>query len=172
LRQGIFDDASGEDDLDDFPNQQLWQRMSTEVIEDREIFENVTPTAIQKHFQGWIEEQGYHLPNAKSPDSSLELAGSSTHRFCIIIDAEALQNLLRFPLLPPSDIDPSEHLGVKVLDVECNADSSEYPPPFDQGWIWAAPAELPKIWFECAMLAPDEMRDTNDDGQPVVSEYV
>lgn len=171
MRQGLFNSASEGDFPDDLPSQQLWQRIRTEVVEDRDDFENVPPTAIQKHFQAWIEEQGYHLPNAKSPDPSLELAGLSTHRFCIIIDAEALKNLLRFPLPPRFYIEIGNHVGVKVLDVECNADSCEYQPPFDEGWIRAAPRELPKIWFECHMLALDEMRDENDDGQPGMSEY-
>lgn len=170
LRQSCFEDAKedSEEPLDNFPNQQLWQRMRMDVVEDRAVLDGAPPAAIQKHFQAWIEQQGYHLSNDESPDPSLQMAGSSSHRFCIIIDAEALQSLLRFPAHPTSDFDPREHIGVKVLDVECHEDSMEYEPPYDEGWLWAAPRELPEIWFECSTLAPSEMRDTDDLGRPVV----
>jgi hypothetical protein len=96
LRESCFYDA--DKGGDDTPNQQLWRRMKNEIINDRATFEGATPSVVQQHFQAWIEQQGYHLPNIESQDPSLEFPDSASHRFCIIIDAEALTNLLRFAL--------------------------------------------------------------------------
>lgn len=170
MREECFYDAMGhtEEPLDDFPNRELWSRMKLDIIDDPTTFNRASPTVIQQHFQSWIESQGFHLPNAKTPNPRLKMAGSASHRFCIIIDAEALQNLLRFPLQPPPLFDLDDHIGVKVLDVECNADSTEYPAPFDAGWLWAAPRDLTLIWFDCPTLAPDVMRDIDIAGRPVI----
>lgn len=167
----IFYDAQGDSEkpLDNFPNMQIWQRFRPEIISDRTTFDRAPPATIQQHFQAWIEEQGYHLPNDPSPDPSLRRASSASHRFCIIIDAEALQKLLRLPIRPVENWDPCDRIIVKVLDVECNAISEEYPHPFDEGWLWAAPRDLPAIWFDCPTLAADEMRDTDSLGRPVVT---
>jgi hypothetical protein len=142
--------------------------MKNEVIDDRATFEGATPTVIQQHFQVWIAQQGYHLPNIDNPDPALEMASSASHRFCIIIDADALTNLLRFAPSAVPEVRPDDCIGLKVLDVECHGDSEEYEPPFDEGWLWAAPSQLARIWFECPELAPDEMRDTDSVGRPVV----
>jgi hypothetical protein len=61
LRYACFEDADldSEQPLNDFPNQQLWQRLKTEIIEDGALFDGAPPTAIQKYFQAWIERQGF-----------------------------------------------------------------------------------------------------------------
>ena len=171
LRAKCFADADlhSEHPLHDLPNRELWQRMKSEVIEDRALFDGAPPAAIQKHFHAWIEQQGFHLTNTEPTDPSLELAGSSAHRFCIVIDAEALRNLLRFPMRPGSDHVPDGHIGVKVLDVECHAGSEEYPPPFDEGWLWTSPGILPNIWFECPLLAADEFRSEDNLGRALIA---
>lgn len=173
MRAACFDDAYRDEiPLDTFPNEQIWQRQRFEVIDDCSTFDGAPPAVVQQHFQAWIEADGFHLPNDKSPDPSLRMAGSSTHRFCIIIDAEALKNILRFPICPnATNRDRLDRIGVKVLDVECNADSEEYPPPFDEGWIWASPRKLPDIWFDCHMLAADEFREEDEFGRPCVAQY-
>lgn len=175
LRQDIFHDAKqdveDEEPLDDFPNQQIWQRLRLDVIDDRTAFDGAPPATIQKHFQAWIEEQGYYLPNSKSPDPSLEMAGSSAYRFCIIVDAEVLQNLFCYPIQPKIvKWKVFDRIGVKVLDVECNEDSEEYPPPFDEGWLWAGPRDLTTVWFDYPMCAADEIRDEDEFGRPCVNE--
>lgn len=144
--------------------------MKNEIIDDRATFEGVPPSVIQQNFQAWIEQQGYHLPNidARDRDPWLDISGSASHRFCIIIDADALTNVLRFA---PSRVpEANDDIGVKVLDVECHAQSEHYGPPFDEGWLWAAPYDLARIWFECAELAPEEMRGTDGIGRPVFLE--
>jgi hypothetical protein len=168
MRDACFDDAEldSEKPLDGLPNQQLWQRLKTEIIEDGALFDGAPPTTIQKHFQAWIEQQGFRLPGNEYPDDSVQLASSSTRRFYTIIDAEALQNLLRFPLRPASDHDDN-YIGVKVLDVECHAGSSNYPSPFDGGWLWTSPRLLPNIWFECPLLPPEKMREEDNLRRPV-----
>lgn len=141
--------------------------MKNTVIEDRAQFDGVPPTVIQRHFQDWIEEQGYYLHNLKPKDSSLEMADSASHRFCIIIDEEALRNLLRFSTSAIPQASYHDRIGVKVLDVECHAESEEYEPPFDEGWLWAAPRKLPEVWFEYQDLLTDEFRDIDGFGRPV-----
>lgn len=158
--------------MDTVPNEQVWQRLRFEAIEDRIAFDSTLPAAIQQHFQAWIEADGFHLPNDKHPDPSLLMAGSSTHRFCIVMDQEALKKILRFPARPnANNRDRFDRIGVKVLDVECNADSEEYPPPFDEGWFWASPGKLPDIWFDCHILRADEFREEDELGRPCVSQY-
>jgi hypothetical protein len=144
--------------------------MKNTVIEDRAQFECVPPTVIQRHFQTWIEEQGYHLLNDEPPDPSLESTSSASYRFCVIIDAEALQNLLRFSYSAIPQPSYDDHIGVKVLDVQCHADSEDYEPPFDQGWLWAAPGDLARIWFESPDLGVEEIFDTDELGRPVIGE--
>jgi len=145
--------------------------MKNTVIEDRAQFDGAPPSVIQRHFQNWIEEQGYHLPNLEPTNPSQEMAGSSSHRFCIIIDAEALGNLLRFSPSAIPQVHYEDRIGVKVLDVECHADSEDYEPPFDEGWLWSAPWNLPEIWFEYKELSAQEFRDTDGLGRPVALHY-
>jgi hypothetical protein len=156
---------------DDTPNKQVWARMKNTIIEDRAQFDCVPPTVIQRHFQTWIEEQGCHLLNDPSPDPSLKGSSSASYRFCIIIDAEALRNLLRFS--PSADPQPShrDRIGVKVLDVECHEDAEDYEPPFDQGWMWAGPNNLAEIWFDIIDYGIEEIYDTDELGRPVIMEY-
>jgi hypothetical protein len=169
MRDACFDDEEldSEKSLDGLPNQQLWRRSKTEIIEDGALFEDAPLTAIQKHFQAWIKQQGFQLPGDEYPGDSIQIAGSSTHRFCIIIDAEALRNLLRFPLRATADYDLYHYIGVNVFDEECHAGSSDYPPPFDGGWLWTSPRLLPNIWFECPLLPPEKMRGEDNLGRPV-----
>ena len=70
---------------------------------------------------------------------------------------------------PGSDHVLDDHIGVKVVDVECHAGSEEYPPPFDEGWLWTSPAMLPDIWFECPLLAADEFRSEDNLGRPLIA---
>ena len=142
--------------------------MKNTVIEDRAQFDGVPPAFIQRHFQNWIEEQGYYLPNLKPKDSSLEMADSSSHRFCIIIDAEALRNLLRFSSSAIPQVSHNDRIGVKELDVECHAESEVYEPPFDEGWLWAAPGKLSEIWFEYQDFSTEDFRHTDGFGRPVI----
>jgi hypothetical protein len=142
--------------------------MKNTVIEDRAQFDGVPPPVIQRHFQNWIEEQGYYLPNLKPTELSPKMAGSSSHRFCVIIDEEALRNLLRFSFSATPQDSYDDRIGVKVLDVECHADSEDFEPPFDEGWLWAAPKKLPEIWFEYQELSTEEFRDTDSFGRPVI----
>ncbi|GAB7323973.1 hypothetical protein MBLNU13_g07382t2 [Cladosporium sp. NU13] len=162
LREACFSDAEG----DDTPNKMIWEKMKNKVIEDRAHFDGVPPAVIQKHFQRWIESEGYHLPNAKSPDPALEMAYSSAHRFCIIIDSEALQNLLRFAPSRTPQVSYDDRICVKLLDVECHEDSLEYEPPFEEGWLWAAPWNLVTVWFDYPTYATQEMRQTDGLGRP------
>ena len=46
----------------------------------------------------------------------------------------------------------------------------EYEPPFEEGWLWAAPKDLVSIWFDYPTSAPQEMRDTDSLGRPVIHE--
>jgi hypothetical protein len=97
------------------------------------------------------------------------MAGSAFHRLCIIIDADALSNVLRFA---PSRVpEANDDIGVKVLDVEFHTQSEDYEPPFDEGWLWAAPYDLARIWPKCAELAAEEMRDTDGLGRPVFLQW-
>ena len=140
--------------------------MRNTVIEDRVQFDRVPPTIIQRHFQTWIEEQSYQLSNLEPTDLSPKRAASALHRFCVIIDAEALRNLLRFSSPAVKHIRWDDRIGVKVLDVECHAESEDYEPPFDEGWLWVAPQDLPPIWFECQELSTEEFRTTDSRGRP------
>jgi hypothetical protein len=142
--------------------------MKNTVIDDRTQFDGVPSSVIQRHFQTWIEEQGYHLPNVEPTDPSLKMASSSSHRFCIIIDAEALRNLLRFSLSAMPEVDLSDRIGVKVLDVECHAGSLEYEPPYEEGWLWAGPMHLPEIWFEFQEMSTQDFRTYDSLRRPMI----
>ncbi|OQN96081.1 hypothetical protein B0A48_17881 [Cryoendolithus antarcticus] len=108
---------------------------SSSTLSDRELEDAAAPI-IRQRFQAWVESHGLFIATSQAPDLSLEQASSSSHRFCIIIDAEAVQNVLRFPVpVPQGSPDWDDHLGVKVLDVECNANSDEYEPPYQEGWL-------------------------------------
>ncbi|OQO11491.1 hypothetical protein B0A48_03218 [Cryoendolithus antarcticus] len=169
LRDACVDECGRHGPLPDGPaNEQLLKRLKLDVIEAREL-DNASPAVVQQHFQAYVESQGLHLATATSPDPSHKMAGSSSHRFCIIIDFEALSNLLRFPVpVPRLSVDRDDHIGVKVLDVECNEDSVEYEPPYDEGWLWTAPWELAEVWFDCRYRAPSQMRKTNGAGRLVM----
>nr|OQO28196.1 hypothetical protein B0A51_03984 [Rachicladosporium sp. CCFEE 5018] len=122
LQAYLRDDCIGEyglhGPLPDGPaNNELLQRLKLDIVEDRELEDAAAPI-IQQRFQAWVESHGLFIATSQAPDLSLEQASSSSHRFCIIIDAEAVQNELRFPVpVPRRSSDWDDHLGVKVLDV-------------------------------------------------------
>jgi len=55
--------------------------------------------------------------------------------------------------------------------VQYHADSGDYEPPFDEGWMWAAPSDLANIWFETEDLGVEEIFDIDDLGRPVFMNF-
>lgn len=145
--------------------------MKHTVIEDRVQFDNVPPTVIQRHFQTFVEEQGYHVWNGEPQDPSHKFTSLATYRFCVIIDADALRNLLRFSFSADPQARFDDRIGVKVLDVQCHAGNEDYEPPYDQGWMWAGPSDLANIWFETEDLGVEEIFDIDGLGRPVFRKF-
>lgn len=123
MHQEIYRDSEASQHRDDIPSDQIWQRMEHEVVEDMSTLNKVSPTAIQQHFQAWIESTG------------IENSASSRHRSCIVVDSEVVQNLLRLSLPSPLRREYKSFKAVKTLYVECTPDSTDYEPPYHEGWL-------------------------------------
>jgi hypothetical protein len=142
--------------------------MKNTVSEDRTQFDGLPPAVIQRHLQNWIEEQGYHLPNLKPTDLRLRWRARHCIASVSLSTKKSFWNLLRFSSLAIPQASYDDRIGVKVLDVECHADSEDYEPLFDEAWLWAAPKNLPEIWFKYQELSTEEFRDTDGFGRPVI----
>lgn len=147
--------------VDDGPNQQLWQRLRLEVVEDRERLEGASTAQVHDLINEWMDSKG-----VKTMDCP-------RYRFYIIVDEEVMQSLLNHPS-PAVGFDADLPDGVKVLDaaygkpdsyfgVEAEGDKgdeddkededehsvSDEKDPDYEGWYWAALRDLPELYFEC-----------------------
>ncbi|QIW97075.1 hypothetical protein AMS68_002593 [Peltaster fructicola] len=96
--QGTMDMFNGQDVLD---------RMTWTIFDDRSLFDDVPTATIRKHFKEWCEgavlaEQGITDPGK-----------SSRYRYCLQVDYEAMRSILQAPT--PPDYVPGDPGWLKLI---------------------------------------------------------
>lgn len=154
--------------LDVKANDQLWQRLNNEVVEDGELLENATPDKILSLAQAWA-----HC------DRKARTADDPRYRFFLVIDDEVIEHLLQLPT-PATYANTKLSIpmvySVKVYDARFNS-----PPQFSggesdsdseaddeyeeddgfEGWFWTSARKLMQLWF-CDYQAGEELLAIDD----------
>ncbi|KAH7174914.1 uncharacterized protein B0J16DRAFT_186010 [Fusarium flagelliforme] len=136
------------DPYDPLPNQDLWGRYYSELIEDESILSNASADEAGHVFDNWINanrtpvdyaNQRFHCPNGR-------------FCFCLMLDQESIDNILAMPDDPrtPLKLDRQKLLRwVKVVTNETMRDGRRW-------WLRVSIAEyLWPLWFIC--FDPDAM---------------
>jgi hypothetical protein len=158
-------------------NEQLWQCLRHDIVEDRELLEGAseTPAKILELAQNWV-----HL------DRKATTGDSPRYRFFLVIDDEVIDHLTQLPMPAPARAQmsipavysvkvydaqynlPSEFSG-RESDSESDADSEGVEESFEgciedtfEGWFWSPVIHLAELWF-CEYQTPfDELLSIGD----------
>jgi hypothetical protein len=145
-----FEWVGGQDILDKF---------SLTIFDDREKFDGASTQAVRQHFQQW-SVAAYRDEQRQEADSSDRTRGtvigrSPRYRYAIAIDAESLHSVVHEAPAPP-ELDASTKGWVKLIDKSwylgrsLGRDPEDYPAPegnteSDVGWMrvtyWAVMSE-------------------------------
>jgi hypothetical protein len=145
-------------------NEQLWQRLRHDIVEDRELLEGAseTPAKILELAQNWV-----HL------DRRAKAGDSPRYRFFLVIDDEVIDHLIQLPMPARIERNIPAVYSVKVYDARHNS-----PPEFSggesesesesdsdadsegveeghegciedsfEGWFWSPARHLAELWF-------------------------
>lgn len=152
--------------LDGKANEELWNRLSSEVVEDRALLEGAseTPAKVLKLAQDWV----HFDKKAKTKDSP-------RYRFFLVFDDEVIDHLLQLP--KPADHKASipAVYSVKVFDARFNSpaefsgaedsdsDAEDVTDDFFgfEGWFWTPASLLAQLWF-CDYQSDEELITTDD----------
>lgn len=94
-------DPNVNDGLDDAPQEQLWERLQNDIVQDREVLEGASPARLSELHHEWLESRGGKTMN------------NCRNRYSLILDEEVIDNLL---FLPVPDVQISPTICLKVLD--------------------------------------------------------
>ncbi|KAM0275932.1 hypothetical protein ACHAQH_007274 [Verticillium albo-atrum] len=86
--------------VDTRPNDDLWSRYHSEVVQDEQTLANVSETEVGQRFDAWIAQ---HRRPATATDASHKL--NSRFLFCLMLDQESIDNILALPEDPRAPID-------------------------------------------------------------------
>jgi hypothetical protein len=166
-------DKSGNDTLDDGPEQQLWKRLKNEIVQDKARLDGASPATLNELHHEWLDSQG-----VKTWDSCL-------YRYFVIFDQPVIDNLLA---LPPPEVYSRSKICIKVFDAEFGvlstyfdngaADEEESDDDEDddcsteddgyEGWFWTKADSLKAIWFEDGQKERhDEVYTWDEQSRPV-----
>jgi hypothetical protein len=130
---------------------EVWRRYENVVMEDREL-DGASPETVRQKFQTWITSRG------------VERNQTSRYRYCILIDADVLETLNRFPSPPLEDEEEEWQLySLKVIDVEIDGESEDEYPRGYRSCVMTPPWMLAHIYFYCHNVGADEMRIKSGD---------
>lgn len=165
----IKPEADDEDEgemIDGRSNQQLWQRLRNDVVQNPS-YEGMSPAQLQPTFKRWV-----HASGARASESS-------RYRFFIIMDSEVIQKLLQVSLPLGEDFEDWEMYSVKVFDAEFNPRqmrlrnpelySAKLVAPLtrDEGWFWAAGWRLGYLFFQECAEDRESVRTFDDQDRPL-----
>ncbi|KAM0259186.1 hypothetical protein ACHAPA_010862 [Fusarium lateritium] len=128
------------DPYDPLPNQDLWNRYYSEVIEDDKTLSNAPVDEIGRRFDEWISanrtpvdyaNERFHCPNGR-------------FRFCLLLDQESIDNILAMPEDPQTPLKFDRQMPLrwaKVVTNETMRDGRRW-------WLRVGIAEyLWPLWF-------------------------
>lgn len=158
-------------------NEQLWQHLRNEIVEDRELLEGAseTPSKILELAQHWV-----HF------DRKAKTGDSPRYRFHLVIDDEVIDHLLQLPMPAARSRTIASLYSVKVFDARHNSppefSGGESEPESDhdsdidpedeedsfgiedtfEGFFWSPANHLAEIWFCEHDLPFNEIISTDD----------
>ena len=165
---------NGSDMVDERPNQQLWQRLRNDIVQDREQLEGASPAKVRALARDWAYSLGSKTYTSPS------------YRFCLLIDEESMETLLKHPMPAVRPPHISLARAVKVIDVEFGLQDS-YHSDFDdsdsgsdndendvgtpglkyEGWFFASASKLMELWLSDSELDQEGMYTWDSDQQPL-----
>lgn len=107
--------AWAEDSMDFYNGQDVLDKMTWTIFDDKEHFDGAGTETIRSHFLDWIQtavqsEQPQQLNGAPA-----DMGCSPRYRYCIQVDAEALRSCVH-DAPPPPDFDQDNQGWVKLID--------------------------------------------------------
>lgn len=147
-------------------NEQLWQRLKHEIIEDKQLLEGASTDKLLRLHQDWV-----HL------DRQARTRDNPSYRFFLVIDDEVMAHLLQLNISERSsrlslaaaysvkvydarhDSPPEFPGGESESDSEDECDDNELPhDPMSsfEGWFWASASKLTYLWF-CDYQSDEEL---------------
>jgi hypothetical protein len=169
IRWECFSSDKSDRDLSKAKNQ-VWQRLDNEVVQDRELLEGASPAKILEVARDWVAS----IPN-------VTLVSTPRHRYCIVIDEEAIQHLLKLPMPAVRERTIPSVYSVKVFDTTFGVPETYYGAPSDsddddddrgmceedddgyEGWFWISARKLLYLWFVDSEEAAEEELYCGDD---------
>lgn len=79
------------------PDDELWSRYHSEVVQDEERLSGATEGEVGDHFDAWIRD---HRRAAAATTASGRLRPNSRFLFCLMLDEESIENILELPADP------------------------------------------------------------------------
>jgi hypothetical protein len=106
-----------EDAMDMCNGQDVLDRMTWTIFDDKEHFDGADVTTIRHHFQTWTETAVQSEQPRKPDGAPADMGRSPRYKYCIQVDAEALKSCVHDAPPPPS-FDENDQGWVKVVDKE------------------------------------------------------
>lgn len=154
--------------MDGKANEELWNHLSNEFVEDRALLEGAseTPAKILKLAQDWV-----HL------DKKARTKDSPRYRFFLVFDDEVIDHLLQLPKPADHKVSIPAVYSIKVFDARSNspaefsgaedsdsdADDEDMTDDYSgfEGWFWTPASLLAQLW--CCDYQSDEELTTTDE---------
>ena len=111
------------DNMDFYNGQDVLDRMTWTIFDDRERFDSANTSTIRRHFREWAEtavlsEQAPQQAGGGDGDTApVSMGRSPRYRYCVQIDADALKSAVH-DAPPPPDFDQDRQGWVRVIDKE------------------------------------------------------
>lgn len=105
------------DSMEIFNGQDVLDKMTWTVFDDRERFDGANAATIRQHFRDWAETAVKHEQQqpGQVDDAPVSMGRSPRYRYCVQVDAEALRSAVH-DAPPPPDFDEDNLGWVKVID--------------------------------------------------------
>ncbi|KAH0293829.1 hypothetical protein KCU62_g997, partial [Aureobasidium sp. EXF-3399] len=104
-----------EDSMGLYNGQDVLDKMSWTIFEDKEHFDGADTNTIRDHFLSWIQS-AVQLEQPQQPGGTpADVGRSPRYRYCVQVDAEALKSCVH-DAPPPPDFDRDNQGWVKLID--------------------------------------------------------
>ncbi|KAK3679999.1 hypothetical protein LTR78_000376 [Recurvomyces mirabilis] len=129
------------ENMDFYHGDDVLQRMTWTVFDDRAQFDGVDAAAVRRHFRTWAEDAVRSEQADASDATPVSMGRSPRYRYCIQIDAASLKSAVHDAPAPPA-YDQERQGWVKVIGI------TEH----DVGWM---KCPFPSVMTEYYMLFND-----------------
>ncbi|KAH0329990.1 hypothetical protein KCU71_g417, partial [Aureobasidium melanogenum] len=103
------------DSMEFYNGQDVLDRMTWTVFDDRERFDGANVATIRGHFRDWAEAAVQSEQPESDQSAPISMGRSPRYRYCILVDGDALKSAVHEAPAPP-DFDQDRQGWVKVID--------------------------------------------------------